>query len=124
MARCTKPRIRSHRTFVVRDRVRTKLERDILVQIQHPFIVKLHYGESDRLADTRLMQISGVAAFQTEGKLYLVLDFLRGGDLFTRLAKEVMFTEDDVKFYLAELVLALGHLHKLGIAYRDLKPEK
>lgn len=89
-------------------------------------------------------------AFQTEGKLYLVLEFLRGGDLFTRLSKEVserlpihtisvicgrvvmtqvfplqvMFTEDDVKFYLAELALALDHLHGLGIVYRDLKPEK
>uniref|UniRef100_A0A803YPA8 non-specific serine/threonine protein kinase n=1 Tax=Meleagris gallopavo TaxID=9103 RepID=A0A803YPA8_MELGA len=61
--------------------------------------------------------------FQTEGKLYLILDFLRGGDLFTRLSKEVMFTEDDVKFYLAELALALDHLHSLGIIYRDLKPE-
>ncbi|OWK01854.1 hypothetical protein Celaphus_00019173 [Cervus elaphus hippelaphus] len=63
------------------------------------------------------------AAFQTEGKLYLILDFLRGGDLFTRLSKEVMFTEEDVKFYLAELALALDHLHGLGIIYRDLKPE-
>lgn len=91
-------------------------------------------------------------AFQTEGKLYLILDFLRGGDLFTRLSKEVdlkhtvrtlyistitcidfvfvciflqvMFTEEDVKFYLAELALGLDHLHGLGIIYRDLKPEK
>ena len=37
---------------------------------------------------------------------------------------QVMFTEDDVKFYLAELALALQHLHSLGIIYRDLKPEK
>ena len=65
-----------------------------------------------------------LTAFQTEGKLYLVLDFLRGGDLFGRLAKEIMFTEEDVKFYMAELVLALDHLHSLGIIYRDLKPEK
>ncbi|XP_068000870.1 ribosomal protein S6 kinase alpha-3 isoform X6 [Melanerpes formicivorus] len=92
-------------TLKVRDRVRTKMERDILVEVNHPFIVKLHY------------------AFQTEGKLYLILDFLRGGDLFTRLSKEVMFTEDDVQFYLAELALALDHLHSLGIIYRDLKPE-
>jgi serine/threonine protein kinase len=46
------------------------MERDILAQITHPFIVKLHY------------------AYQTQGKVYLVLDFLRGGDLFTRLSKE------------------------------------
>uniref|UniRef100_A0A803V4G0 Ribosomal protein S6 kinase n=1 Tax=Ficedula albicollis TaxID=59894 RepID=A0A803V4G0_FICAL len=89
----------------VRDRLRTKIERDILADVNHPFVVKLHY------------------AFQTEGKLYLILDFLRGGDLFTRLSKEVMFTEEDVKFYLAELALGLDHLHSLGIIYRDLKPE-
>ena len=57
--------------FVVRDRIRTKMERNILADVEHPFIVRLHY------------------AFQTEGKLYLILDFLRGGDLFTRLSKEV-----------------------------------
>ena len=104
--------------------MRTKLERNILADVNHPFIVKLQY------------------AFQTEGKLYLILDFLRGGDLFTRLSKEVMFTEylqnvhnvfiertqvmfteEDVKFYLAELALALNHLHSVGIIYRDLKPE-
>lgn len=89
----------------VRDRVRTKMERNILVDVNHPFIVKVFY------------------AFQTEGNLYLVLAFLRGGDLFTRLSKELMFTEDDVKIYLAELALALDHLHTLGIIYRDLKPE-
>lgn len=92
-------------TLKVRDRIRTKMERNILADVVHPFIVKLHY------------------AFQTEGKLYLILDFLRGGDLFTRLSKEIMFTEEDVKFYLAELALALDHLHSLGIIYRDLKPE-
>ncbi|KAI5715830.1 ribosomal protein S6 kinase alpha-2 isoform X2 [Diaphorina citri] len=92
-------------TLKVRDRMRTKMERNILVDVRHPFIVRLHY------------------AFQTEGKLYLILDFLRGGDLFTRLSKEVMFTEEDVKFYLAELALALDHIHSLGIIYRDLKPE-
>ncbi|ESO84964.1 hypothetical protein LOTGIDRAFT_236015 [Lottia gigantea] len=92
-------------TLKVQDRKRTKMERDILADVSHPFIVELHY------------------AFQTEGKLYLILEFLRGGDLFTRLSKEVMFTEEDVKFYLAELALALDHLHSLGIIYRDLKPE-
>lgn len=58
--------------YSVRDRVRTKMERNILVDVEHPFIVRLHY------------------AFQTEGKLYLILDFLRGGDLFSRLSKEVI----------------------------------
>eukprot|EP00043_Microstomoeca_roanoka_P027278 m.13995 g.13995 ORF g.13995 m.13995 type:complete len:748 (-) comp7482_c0_seq1:51-2294(-) len=92
-------------TLKVRDRFRTKAERDILASIRHPFIVHMHY------------------AFQTAGKLYLIMDFLRGGDLFTRLSNEVMFTEQDVQFYLAELCLALEHVHSLGIIYRDLKPE-
>ncbi|XP_055913754.1 ribosomal protein S6 kinase 2 beta [Eupeodes corollae] len=92
-------------TLKVKDRVRSTNERKILADVGHAFIVKLHY------------------AFQTPGKLYLILDFLRGGDLFTRLSKEVMFTEEDVKFYLAELALAMNHLHRLGIIYRDLKPE-
>ncbi|KAL1501372.1 hypothetical protein ABEB36_006702 [Hypothenemus hampei] len=92
-------------TLKVKDRDRTRLERNILVDVQHPFIVKVHY------------------AFQTEGKLYLILDFLRGGDLFSRLSQEIMFTEEDAKFYLAELALAINHLHTLGIIYRDLKPE-
>uniref|UniRef100_A0A7N6A4J8 Ribosomal protein S6 kinase n=1 Tax=Anabas testudineus TaxID=64144 RepID=A0A7N6A4J8_ANATE len=99
-------------TLKVRDRVRTKMERDILSDNNRP------------LGSQILTYFSFLpAAFQTEGKLYLILDFLRGGDLFTRLSKEVMFTEEDVKFYLAELALALDHLHSLGIIYRDLKPE-
>ena len=91
-------------TLKVRDRMRTKTERDILTEVEHPFIVKLHY------------------AFQTEGKLYLVLDFMRGGDLYTRLSKEHCWKlkEADVRFYMAELVLALEHLHKIGLLFISL----
>ena len=91
-------------TLKVRDRMRTKTERDILTEVEHPFIVKLHY------------------AFQTEGKLYLVLDFMRGGDLYTRLSKEQCWKlkEADVRFYMAELVLALEHLHKIGMIFSSL----
>ena len=125
------------RFLSVRDRVRTKMERDILADVAHPFIVKLHYGKKELFIvcslkpnesiETKLIELIFLLsslAFQTSGKLYLVLEFLRGGDLFTRLSKEVMFTEDDVKIYLAELAMALDHLHSLGIVYRDLKPEK
>ena len=84
----------------IRDRERTRLERNILAEVRHPFIVELYY------------------AMQTDGKLYLVLEFVRGGDLFTRLSREFMFTERDVQFYLAELASALAHLHTLGIIYR------
>ncbi|TPX40195.1 hypothetical protein SeLEV6574_g06740 [Synchytrium endobioticum] len=84
----------------------TQNERTILEEVQHcPFIVNLHY------------------AFQTADKLYLVLQYACGGELFTHLGIEGMFSEEQASFYIAELVLALDHLHQLGIIYRDLKPE-
>ena len=73
--------------------------------IDHPFVVRLHY------------------AFQTEDTLYFVTDFLNGGELFYHLCNEIRFSEERAKFYAAELVLALSHLHSKGIIYRDLKPE-
>ncbi|KAK8777457.1 hypothetical protein V5799_029198, partial [Amblyomma americanum] len=72
---------------------------------KHPFIVDLIY------------------AFQTGGKLYLILDYLSGGELFMHLEREGIFLEDTASFYLSEIVLALEHLHREGIIYRDLKPE-
>ncbi|KAI9336517.1 kinase-like domain-containing protein [Obelidium mucronatum] len=83
----------------------TKNERTILSQLTHPFIVKLHY------------------AFQTPEKLYLILQYAPGGELFSHLATQRMFDEDTASFYIGELLLALEHLHGLGIIYRDLKPE-
>ncbi|ORZ31837.1 kinase-like domain-containing protein [Catenaria anguillulae PL171] len=55
--------------------------------------------------------------------LYLVLDYMNGGEVFYHLQKEQVFSEQRAKFYTAELVLALDHLHRHGIVYRDLKPE-
>ncbi|XP_020632368.1 ribosomal protein S6 kinase beta-1-like [Orbicella faveolata] len=92
--------IRSHK-----DTAHTKAERNILEAVKHPFIVDLIY------------------AFQTGGKLYLILEYLSGGELFMHLEREGIFMEDTACFYLSEIVLALEHLHKQGIIYRDLKPE-
>uniref|UniRef100_A0A1A9WI21 non-specific serine/threonine protein kinase n=1 Tax=Glossina brevipalpis TaxID=37001 RepID=A0A1A9WI21_9MUSC len=84
----------------------TTTERQVLEAIQQsPFLVGLHY------------------AFQTDSKLYLVLDYVSGGELFTHLDKAKYFSEATVKIYIAEVVLALEHLHKLGIIYRDIKLE-
>jgi len=84
---------------------RTKTERKVLSVVDHPFIMKLHF------------------AFQTEDKLYLVLDYCPGGELFFHLSRYRRFPERVARFYTAELILAMGHLHKRGIIYRDLKPE-
>jgi len=83
----------------------TKSEKQILQDMKHPFIVSLKY------------------AFQTEEKLYLVLDFLSGGELFFHLKEETKFSVERAKYYCAEIVLAIEHLHKHDIIYRDLKPE-
>lgn len=88
-----------------KDTDHTKAERNILESVKHPFIVDLIY------------------AFQTGGKLYLILDYLSGGELFMHLEREGIFLEDTASFYISEIVLALEHLHTLGIIYRDLKPE-
>ncbi|EIN10280.1 Pkinase-domain-containing protein [Punctularia strigosozonata HHB-11173 SS5] len=62
-------------------------------------------------------------SFQTEVDLYLVTDFKSGGELFWHLQRETRFSEERARFYIAELILALEHLHKYDIVYRDLKPE-
>uniref|UniRef100_A0A8D3DAI4 Serine/threonine-protein kinase Sgk1 n=1 Tax=Scophthalmus maximus TaxID=52904 RepID=A0A8D3DAI4_SCOMX len=81
-------------------------ERNVLLKnVKHPFLVGLHYS------------------FQTADKLYFVLDFINGGELFFHLQKERTFPEPRAKFYIAEMASALGYLHSLTIVYRDLKPE-
>jgi len=85
--------------------VHAKLERDVLMAVQHPFIVDLKY------------------AFQAGNKVYLIMEYLAGGELFMQLQKERMLMEDTAIFYLSQVLLALEHLHELGIIYRDLKPE-
>mmetsp|Transcript_15773 Transcript_15773/g.24207 ORF Transcript_15773/g.24207 Transcript_15773/m.24207 type:complete len:525 (+) Transcript_15773:97-1671(+) len=83
----------------------TNAERKILQSLQHPFLMHLRY------------------AFQTEAKLYFVLDYYRGGELFFHLKKKRRFSEEQAKIFVAEVALALGHLHSLDVIYRDLKPE-
>ncbi|KAJ3156833.1 hypothetical protein HDU86_003599 [Geranomyces michiganensis] len=83
----------------------TLSERNVLIQATSPFLVGLKFS------------------FQTPEKLYLVLDYMNGGELFYHLQKETAFSEERAKFYTCELVLALEHLHKYNIVYRDLKPE-
>lgn len=84
----------------------TKTEKEILESVRHPYIVKLFY------------------AMQDQQKLYLILEYAQGGELFHHLATRAMLTENVVSFYAAEMVLALIHLHvNVGVVYRDLKPE-
>ncbi|XP_005800294.2 serine/threonine-protein kinase Sgk1 isoform X4 [Xiphophorus maculatus] len=81
-------------------------ERNVLLKnVKHPFLVGLHYS------------------FQTADKLYFILDYINGGELFYHLQRERCFLEPRARFYAAEIGSALGYLHSLNIVYRDLKPE-
>lgn len=83
----------------------TLAERTVLAKINNPFIIPLKFS------------------FQSPEKLYLVLAFVNGGELFHHLQKESSFSEERARFYAAELLCALDCLHSFNIIYRDLKPE-
>ena len=99
--KCVKKKMLEKRNQVSR----LKTERKIMGDVDHPFIVQLRY------------------AFQTNDKLYMIMDFINGGELFFHLRKAKRFTEEKTRFYSAEILLALNYLHSLDIIYRDLKPE-
>lgn len=82
------------------------LEKNILSRQKHPFIVDLKY------------------AFQTSYKIYLIMEYIPGGELFRLLKKIKRFNEEIAKFYLCEVLMAVEFLHKkMNVIYRDLKPE-
>jgi len=86
---------------------RVHTEREILSTADHPFIVTLHWS------------------FQSPSHLYFVMEYCAGGEFFRMLQKQAgkCLKEDDVRFYAAEVLLALEYLHMKGFIYRDLKPE-
>lgn len=92
--------------FVKSSRImRAMAERNILMNASHPFITKL------------------ISTFQTKDHLFLVLEFVPGGNLAYHLNRHVMFDEEIIRLYLAEIATALSYLHNMGIVFRDLKPE-
>ncbi|RLN10442.1 hypothetical protein BBJ28_00023304 [Nothophytophthora sp. Chile5] len=97
----------SKRSIAAQNQVQhSRAEKAVLTRCRdHPFIVQLH------------------TCFQTIDHLHLVLDYCPGGELFFHLAQRGHFTEPEAAFYLAEILLALEHLHRHDIIYRDLKPE-
>ena len=83
-----------------------RAERDILADSKdNPWLVKLH------------------ASFQDNAYLYMLMEFLPGGDLMTMLIKYEIFSEDITRFYMAEIVMAIEAVHKLGFLHRDIKPD-
>ncbi|GAA6058054.1 hypothetical protein JCM3770_002946 [Rhodotorula araucariae] len=82
-----------------------RAERDVLAESNSPWVVQLYYS------------------FQDANYLYLLMEFLPGGDLMTMLIKYDTFSEDVTRFYMAECVLAIEAVHKLGFIHRDIKPD-
>ena len=80
-------------------------ERNIMMLVKNPFIIQLHF------------------AFQTATKFYLGLEYAPGGELFYHMQQTGLIPVDDARLYVAEIAVALEHLHRFGIVYRDLKPE-
>ncbi|CAL1146894.1 unnamed protein product, partial [Cladocopium goreaui] len=82
-----------------------KAEKQIMSMIEHPFIVNL------------------LGAFQDDKRLFMLLEYINGGELFSYLRREGRLPNEHVRFYTGEIVLAFGYLHSLHVVYRDLKPE-
>ncbi|GIY06150.1 hypothetical protein CEXT_59691 [Caerostris extrusa] len=82
-----------------------RAERDVLVEADHQWVVKMYYS------------------FQDAMNLYLIMEFLPGGDLMTLLMKKDTLSEDCTQFYIAETALAIDSIHKLGFIHRDIKPD-
>ena len=82
----------------------TKVERDVLLRVRHPFVVQMAY------------------AFSTQQNLYMVMDFINGGDLYSHMQQQTRFPEAAMRLWAAEISLAVGYLHTVGVVFRDLKP--
>jgi serine/threonine kinase 38 len=84
---------------------RVKLERDVMAQAHNPWIVELLYS------------------FQDQYFVYLVQEYMPGGDLMTWLINKNIFTEKETQHYIAELVLAVESVHRMNLVHRDIKPD-
>jgi len=88
-----------------KDTTHQKTERHVLESARHPFLIEMKY------------------AFQTNDRLYMVLEFAQGGELYNLLERHHTLSEQWAAFYLSEITVGLSYLHGIGVIYRDLKPE-
>lgn len=96
---------KKHEVLRLKQVEHVKSERQILSMVDHPFIVSL------------------LATFEDEKRLFLLTEYVNGGELFSYLKNGGRLLAENARFYTGEIILALGYLHTLRVAYRDLKPE-
>ena len=80
-------------------------ERNLLAKLKHSFLVNMHF------------------AFQDRENLYVILDHLDGGDMRYHISWKKKFTEEQTKFFMSNIIIALEYIHNLGVIHRDIKPE-
>ena len=98
-------KIKKEVLFLKNQIIHVRNEQQLMAQVKSPWIVDLK------------------ASFQEDDYLYLVMEFLPGGDLMSLLIKKDIFTEDEARFYIAELILSIEEIHKLDCIHRDIKPD-
>jgi hypothetical protein len=96
-----------HKSELVRYKQETQImnEKNITLELKHWLIVELY------------------STFQTSSHLFMIMEFVCGGDLFTLLRRAKYFPEPQAKFYLSQVLIVLEYLHSQNVVYRDLKPE-
>jgi len=82
-----------------------KAERNVLAEVHSPYVVKLYYS------------------FQDEEHLYLLMEYLPGGDMMTLLMRKDILSEEETRFYIAETILGIEAIHKHSYIHRDIKPD-
>eukprot|EP00930_Biecheleria_cincta_P060507 TRINITY_DN46144_c0_g1_i1.p1 TRINITY_DN46144_c0_g1~~TRINITY_DN46144_c0_g1_i1.p1 ORF type:complete len:373 (-),score=61.20 TRINITY_DN46144_c0_g1_i1:42-1160(-) len=97
--------LKKHEIIKLKQVEHVKSEKQILAMIDHPFIVNL------------------LTTFQDDRRLFMLLEYVNGGELFSYLRKEGRLSNDSARFYAGEIILAFQYLHTMHIVYRDLKPE-
>lgn len=97
--------LKKHEVIKLKQVEHVKAEKQILAMIEHPFIVNL------------------LTTFQDDRRLFMLLEYVNGGELFSYLRKEGRLSNDAARFYAGEIILAFAYLHTMHIVYRDLKPE-
>ena len=80
-------------------------EREFLSKLHNPFIVNMHY------------------AFQDAENLYLVMDLMPGGDLRFHISRHKKFSEEQTRFFICGIIIALEYIHANNVIHRDIKPE-